>query len=141
MLCVGFRKKTFNWDKSDLDLILVEGDSFTKVWAHLICSHIWYGRLQTQLAALTIMDSFLRDVVTENAGTKLCLLFMESFTTTIILSRNCYYLFNSQIYDKRISGYSGWYLRLTSQDTGTIEEGLGKDYHWAFPSAQLKTIC
>ena len=41
------------------------------------------------------------DILTENTGVTLCLLFMESFTTAIILSRNNYYLFDSHSSNER----------------------------------------
>ena len=49
------------------------------------------------MATLINGDSFLRDLLTTrgNNGITLCLLFMEEFTTAIILLRNCYYLFDS----------------------------------------------
>ena len=62
-----------------------------------------YLRLETQLAALINGDSFLQDLLTTGGinGITLCLLFMEGFTTAIILLRNCYYLFDSDSCDER----------------------------------------
>ena len=100
-----------------MDHILVEGDSlykslgtldmvsaeqlpeFVKMFSHNI--PIQYGRLETQLATLKNGNSFLRDVLTETTGIALCFLFIESFTTTIILSQNCYYLFDSHSRNER----------------------------------------
>ena len=45
-----------------------------------------------QSATLTIGTLFLRDVLTENTS---CLLFMESFTTAIILPKSCCYFYDS----------------------------------------------
>ena len=116
-LCWVQLKNIFHWGKSDLDHILVEGDSlykslgtldmvsaeqlpeFVKMFSHNI--PIQYGRLETQLATLKNRNSFLRDVLTETTGTALCFLFMESFTTTIILSGNCFYLFESHSRNER----------------------------------------
>ena len=72
---------------------------FVKMFSHNI--PIQYGRLETQLATLKNRNSFLRDVLTETTGTALCFLFMESFTTTIILSGNCFYLFESHSRNER----------------------------------------
>ena len=60
-------------------------------------------RLETQLATPINDDSFLRDLLTtgSNNGITLCLLFMEGFTTVIILLRNCYYLFESHSRDEK----------------------------------------
>ena len=116
-LCWVQLKNIFHWGKSDLDHILVEGDSlykslgtldmvsaeqlpeFVKMFSHNI--PIQYGRLETQLATLKNGNSFLRDVLTETTGIALCFLFIESFTTTIILSQNCYYLFDSHSRNER----------------------------------------
>ena len=107
-------KQMFHWGKSDLDHILVGGDSlykslgtldmlssyhlpgFVKIFSHSI--PVWYVRLETQLVTLTFGDSFLRDVFRKNANnasTTLSLLFVDGFTTPIISSGNCYYLFDS----------------------------------------------
>ena len=55
---------------------------------------------------------FLRDVFRENANnasTTLSLLFMEGFTTSIISSENCYYLFDSHSCDERgLSDSDNW---------------------------------
>lgn len=82
-----------------MDHILVNGDSlykslytsdmlsadqlprFVKMFSHNI--PIRYGRLETQLATSTKGVSFLRNVLTENTGTTLYLVLMESFTTAI----------------------------------------------------------
>ena len=102
-----------------MDHILVEGDNlykslhtsdmlsddqlpaFVKMYNHDI--PVQYLRLETQLATLINGDSFLRDLLTTggNNGITLCLLFMEGFTTAIILLSNCYYLFDSHSRDKR----------------------------------------
>ena len=57
-----------------------------------------------QLATLTFWNSFLRGAFRENANngsTTLSLIFMEGFTTAIISSGNCYYLFYLHSGDKR----------------------------------------
>ena len=55
-----------------------------------------------KLATLINGDSFLRDFLTTrgNNGITLCFLFIEGFTTAIILLRNCYYLFDSHSSDE-----------------------------------------
>ena len=102
-----------------MDHILVEGDNlyksfhtsdilsvdqlpaFVKIYNHDI--PVQYLRLATQLATLINGDSFLRDLLTTGGsnGITLCLLFMEGFTTAVILLRNCYYLFDSHSRDER----------------------------------------
>ena len=102
-----------------MDHILVEGDNlyksfhtsdilsvdqlpaFVKIYNHDI--PVQYLRLATQLATLINGDSFLRDLLTTGGsnGITLCLLFMEGFTTTIILLRNCDYLFDLHSCDGR----------------------------------------
>ena len=118
-LCWTQIKQIFHWVRRDLDHILVEGDNlykslhtsdmlsvdqlpaFVKMYNHDI--PVQYLRLETQLATLINGDSFLRDLLTTggNNGITLCLLFMEGFTTAIILLRNCYYLFDSDSCDER----------------------------------------
>ena len=75
--------------------------AFVKMYNHDI--PVQYLRLETQLATLINGDSFLRDLLTAggNNGITLCSLFMEGFTTAIILLRNCYYLFDSHSCDER----------------------------------------
>ena len=112
-------KTNIHWVRKDLDYILVEGDNlykslhtsdmlsvdqlpaFVKMYNHDI--PVQYLRLETQLATLINGDSFLRDLLTTggNNGITLCLLFMEGFTTAIILLRNSYYLFDWHSRDKR----------------------------------------
>ena len=90
-----------------MDHILVEGDNlykslhtsgmlsvnqlaaFVKMYNHDI--PVQYLRLERQLATLINDDSFLRDLSTTggNNGITLRLLFMEGFTTAIILLRSC----------------------------------------------------
>ena len=102
-----------------MDHILVEGNNlykslhtsdmlsvdqlpaFVKMYNHDI--PVQYLRLETQLATLVNGDSFLRDILTTegNNGIILCLLFMEGFTTAIILLRKYYYLFDSHSRDER----------------------------------------
>ena len=75
---------------------------FKKKFSHNI--PVWCVRLETQLATLTFRDSFLRDVLRENANnasTTLSLLFMEGFAAAIISWGNCYYLFDSHSRDER----------------------------------------
>ena len=118
-LCWTQTKQISHWVRRDLDHILVEGDNlykslhtsdmlsvdqlpaFVKMYNHDI--PVQYLRLETQLATLINGDSFLRDLLTTggNNGITLCLLFMEGFTTAIILLSNCYYLFDSHSRDKR----------------------------------------
>ena len=65
---------------------------------------VWYVRLETHLATLTFLDSFLRDIFRENANnasTALILPMMEGFATGIISSGICYYLFDSHSCDER----------------------------------------
>ena len=65
---------------------------------------IRYVRLEIQLATLTNGFFFLSDTnFTNFTGTNFYLLFMERSTAAIILSRNCYYFFNSYSRNKR-----GW---------------------------------
>ena len=64
---------------------------------------VWYVRLETQLATSAFGDSFLRYIfweIANNASGNLSLLFMEGFTTAIISSGNCYYLFGSHSRDQ-----------------------------------------
>ena len=116
-LCWNQIKQIFHWVRRDLDHILVEGDNLYKGLhtSHMLsvdqlaaflkmCNHdspVQYLRLETQLAALINGDSFLQDLLTTGGinGIILCLLFMEGFTTAIILLRNCYYLFDSHSRD------------------------------------------
>ena len=83
-LCWIQIKQIFHWGKSDLDHILAEGDclykslgtldmlsagqlpGFLKMFNHNI--PVRYVRLETQLATLTLGDSFLRDVFRENVN-------------------------------------------------------------------------
>ena len=118
-LCWTQIKQLFRWSRWNLDHVLVEGDNlykslhasdmlsvdqlpaFVKLYNHYI--PVQYLKLETQLATLINGDSFLRDLLTTggNNGITLCLLFMEGFTTAIILLRNCYYLFDSDSCDER----------------------------------------
>ena len=99
-------KKIFNWVTRNLDHIFVEGDNlyknlhmsdmllvdqlpeFVKIDNHDIS--VQYLRLETQLATLINDDSFLRDLLTTGGNNCItfCLLFIEGFTTAIILLRN-----------------------------------------------------
>ena len=84
------------------DMLLVDQlPAFVKIYDHHI--PVQYLRTETQLATLINGDLFLRDLLTTggNNGITLCLLFMEGFTTAIILLRNCYYLFDSDSCDER----------------------------------------
>ena len=105
-LCWTQIKQIFHWVRRDLGHILVEGDNlykslrasdmlsvhqlpaFVTMYSHDI--PVQYLRLETQLATLINGHSFLRDLLTTggNNGITLCLLFMEGFTTAIILLRN-----------------------------------------------------
>ena len=105
-LCWTQIKKIFNWVRRNLDHIFAEGDNlyknlhtsdmllvdqlpaFVKIDNHDI--PVQYLRLETQLATLINGDSFLRDLLTTggNNGITFWLLFMEGFTTAIILLRN-----------------------------------------------------
>ena len=73
--------------------------AFAKIYNHIPAQCL---RIETQLATLINGDLFLRDLLTTggNNGITLCLLFMEGFTTAIILLRNCYYLFDSHSSDE-----------------------------------------
>ena len=75
--------------------------AFVRMYNHNI--PVQYLRVGTQLATLINGDSFLRDSLATggNNGITLCLLFMEGFTTAIILLRNYYYLFDLQSRDER----------------------------------------
>ena len=119
-LCWVQIKQIFHWGKSDLDHILVEEDclykslgtfdmfsadqlpEFVKMFSHNIL--VRYVRLETQLTTLTFGDSFWRNFFRENANnasTTLSQIFMEGFTTEIISTGNCYYLFDSHSRDER----------------------------------------
>ena len=133
-LCWSQIKQIFHWVRRDLGHILVEGDNlyeslhtsdvsvdqlpaFLKIYNHDIL--VQYLKLKTQLETLINGDSFLRDLLTTvgNIGITLCLLFMEEFTTSIILLRNCYYLFDSHSRDKRgLSVVDGTSVLMTFRD-------------------------
>ena len=127
-----------------MDHILVEGESlykslgtsdmlsadqlpeFLKVFSHNI--PVWNSRLETQLATQTNGDSILWDVLTWDVTT-LFLLFMESFTTAIILSRSCYYLFDSHSSDERVlSIVDGTSVLMKFNDLFQIEEYIQVAY-------------
>ena len=117
-LCWTQIKQVFHCVRRDLDHILVKGDhlykslhtsdmlsvdqlpAFVKMYNHDI--PVQYLRLETQLATLINGDSFLRDLLTKevNNSITLCLLFIEGFATSIVLLRNCYYLFDSHSRDE-----------------------------------------
>ena len=95
------------WGKPDLVHILVEGnslctsdmlsaDGLPELYKYSVITFLFDIVDLKQLSTLTHGDSFLREVLIENTGTTLCLLFMKSFPAAIILSRNRYYLFASQ---------------------------------------------
>ena len=126
-----------------MDHILVEGDNlykslhtsdmlsvdqlpaFVKMYNHDI--PVQYLRLETQLATLINGDSFLRDLLTTggNNGITLCLLFIEGFTTAIILLRNCYYLFDSHSRDERdLSVVDGTSVLMKFRDLNELEKYL-----------------
>ena len=127
-----------------MDHILVKGESlyksldtsdmlsadqlpeFLKVFSHNI--PVWNSRLETQLATQTNRDSILWDVLTWDVTT-LFLLFMESFTTAIILSRSCYYLFDSHSSDERVlSTVDGTSVLMKFNDQFEIEEYIQVAY-------------
>ena len=130
-----------------MDHILVEGDNLYKS-LHTsdmlsvdqlpafvkMCNHnipVQYLRLETQLAALINGDSFLRDLLTTggNNGITLCLLFMEGFTTAIILLRNCYYLFDSHSRDEgTLSVVDGTSVLMKFRDLYELEKYLQVAY-------------
>ena len=92
---------------------------------------VQYLRLETQLATLINGDSFLRDLLTTggNNGITLCLLFMEGFTTAIILLRNCYYLFDSHSRDERdLSVVDGTSVLMKFRDLYELEKYLQVAY-------------
>ena len=74
--------------------------AFVKMYNHDIPVQCF--RLETQLATLINGDSFLRDLLTKevNNSITLCFLFIEGFATSIVLLRNCYYLFDSHSRDE-----------------------------------------
>ena len=134
-------KQIFHWVRRGLDHILVEGDNlykslhtsdmlsvdqlpaFVKMYNHDI--RVQYLRLETQLTTLVIGDSFLRDVLITggNNGITLRLLFMEGFTTAIILLRNCYYLFDSHSCDERdLSVVDGTSVSMKFSDLYELEK-------------------
>ena len=139
-LCWTQIKQIFHWTKRDLDHILVEGDNlykslhtfdmltvdqlpaFVRMYNHNI--PVQYLRLETQMITLINGDLFLRDVLTTgNGGMILCLLILEGFTTSIILSRNSYYLFDSHSRDERgLSVVDGTSVLLKFQDLYEIEK-------------------
>ena len=108
---LGVDKKIFPWRKPDLVHILVEENSLFKslgtsdmlsayglpeLYKYSVITFLFDMVDLKKFSTLTHGDSFLREVLIENTGTTLCLLFMESFPTAIILSKNRYYLFASQ---------------------------------------------
>ena len=122
-LCWTQIKQIFHWVRRDLDQILVEEDNlykslhtsdmpsvdqlpaFVKMYNHDI--PVQYLRPETLLATLINGDSFLRDLLATggNNGLTLCLLFMEGFTTAIILLNSfttIYYLLLGTIYMTQI---------------------------------------
>ena len=74
---------------------------FAKMYNHDI--PVKYLRFETEVATLINVVSFLRHLLTTggNNGITLCLLFMEGFTTAIILLRNCSDLFDSHSCDEK----------------------------------------
>ena len=79
--------------------------AFVKMYNHDI--PVQYLRPETLLATLINGDSFLRDLLATggNNGLTLCLLFMEGFTTAIILLNSfttIYYLLLGTIYMTQI---------------------------------------
>ena len=78
-----------------------------------------------KLATLINGDSFLRDLLTTrgNNGITLCFLFIEGFTTAIILLRNCYYLFDSHSCDERdLSVVDGTSVSMKFSDLYELEK-------------------
>ena len=76
-------------------------------------------------------DSFLRDLLTlgGNNGITLCLLFMEGFTSAIILLRNCYYLFDSHRRDERgLNAADGTSVLMKFRDLYELEKYLQEAY-------------
>ena len=64
-----------------------------------------------------------------NKGITLCLLFMEGFTTGIILLRNCYYLFDSHSCDERgLSVVNGTSVLMKLRDCYELEKHLQVAY-------------
>ena len=98
--------------------------AFAKIYNHIPAQCL---RIETQLATLINGDLFLRDLLTTggNNGITLCLLFMEGFTTAIILLRNCYYLFDSQRRDeRRLSVVDGTSALMKFRDLCELEKYL-----------------
>ena len=146
-LCWNQIKQIFRWVRRDLGHILVEGDNLYKSLhtSHMLsvdqlsgflkmCNHdipVQYLRLQTQLAALINGDSFLQDLLATGGinGITLCLLFMEGFTTAVILLRNCYYLFDSHSRDERsLSVVDGTSVLIKFMDLYKLEKYLQVAY-------------
>ena len=103
--------------------------AFVKMYNHDI--PVQYLRLETQLATLINGDSFLRDLLTTgcNNDITLCLLFMEGFTTAIILLRNCCYLFDSHSRNERGSSVvDGISVLLKFSDLYELEKYLQVPY-------------
>ena len=85
-------------------LLVDQLPAFVKMYNHDI--PVQYLRLETQLATLIDGDLFLRDLLAtgDNNCITLYLLFMEGFTTAIILLKNCYYWFDSHSRNERDAG-------------------------------------
>ena len=102
--------------------------AFAKIYNHIPAQCL---RIETQLATLINGDLFLRDLLTTggNNGITLCLLFMEGFTTAIILLRNCYYLFDSHSRDERdLSVVDGTSVLMKFRDLYELEKYLQVAY-------------
>ena len=146
-LCWTQVKQIFHWVRRDLDHVLIEGDNLYKI-LHMsdmlsvdqlpvflkmynLDIPVQYLRLETQLATLIKGDSFLGDLLTTggNKGITLCLLFMERFTTGIILLRNCYYLLDSHSCDERgLSVVNGTSVLMKLRDCYELEKHLQVAY-------------
>ena len=112
------------------DMLLVDQlPAFVKMYNHDI--PVQYLRLETQLATLINGDSFLTDLLTTggNNGIILCLLFIEGFTTTIVLLRNFYYLFDSHSRNERVlSLVDGTLVLMKFRDLYELEKYLQVAY-------------
>ena len=99
-------KQIFSWGKSDSDHILVEGDCLYKSLGSLDMLSanqlLEFVKMFSHNIPINIWRFFFKRCFRENANnatTTLCLLFVDGFTTAIISSGNCYYLFNSHSRD------------------------------------------
>ena len=108
---------------------MLSADGLPELYKYSVITFLFDMVDLKQLSTLTHSDSFLREVLIENTGTTLCLLFMKSFPTAIILLRNRYYLFASQSpHEKGLSIVDGTSVIMEFNDLFEIEKYIQVAY-------------